>query len=330
MGRWKKTKKYTRFTKDNRIDLETYLDRGYTYKEIGKHIKKSEGAISEEIRKYSVRGRYTAEKAHIKATVCTKRARRQGKKIIRHTDTQKEVDSLLMDDQSPEMIAGRITRHLRSLVSVSARAIRRYIRSVYGRRIESHRKKVFKKYRKKPRLPVHKDGRRMIDKRPKVVAMRKRIGDAEGDFLAPGKGGSGLILNVTDRKSRAPFFEKIYPVSLRTVINAFVRIQKRFPELKTLTLDNDILFVMHKDLEKRLQIKIYFCYPGRPYEKGSNENRNKIVRRYIPKGSDIKPISKTTVRNLEAKLQRRIMKCLDYLTPKEVLEQHRTRTKKHR
>jgi transposase, IS30 family len=310
--------------------LETYLTRGYTYKEIGVQIKKSEGAISEELRKYSVRGVYTADKAHTKATVRHKRARRQGKKIVRHKDTQKEVERLLLDDQSPEMISGRLKTHLRTLVSVSARVIRRYIRSVYGRRIESHRQKVFKKYRKRTRLPVHKDGRRMIDKRPRIVATRNRIGDAEGDFLAPGKGGKGLILNVTDRKSRAPFFEKVYPVSLRTVMNAFVRIQKRFPELKTLTLDNDILFVMHKDLERKLGIRIYFCYPGRPYEKGSNENRNKIVRRYIPKGADIAPISKTTIKNLEAKLQRRIMKCLNYLTPREVLEQHRTRTKKHR
>jgi transposase, IS30 family len=297
---------------------------------VARVLGKTEGAISEELRRNSVRGAYTAAAAQHKADVRSSGARRQGKKIIRSALLQKEVDRLLMDDQSPEMVSGYIRTHRKDLLAISATVVRKYIRSVYGRRIESHRKKVFKKYRKHTKLKVTLDGRRMISKRPKIVALRVRIGDSEGDFLAPGKGGSGLILNVTDRKSRAPFFEKIHPVSIANVIRGFLRIQKRFPELKTLTLDNDILFVMHKELEQKLRIKIYFCYPGRPYEKGTNENRNKIVRRYIQKGSDISRIPRSRITSLEAKLQRRIMKCLNYRTPAEVLGRHRNRTKKHR
>jgi transposase, IS30 family len=291
-------------------------------------LKKSLSAVWYEMKRNTRRGRrYDAVAADQKAYVRKRKNKKVGKTIARTKDLKGVVEEFLMDDQSPEMIAGRIRRRMKHIRRISGKAIRRYIRSVYGRRIESHRARIFKKYRKKAKLPVRKDGRRMISKRPQYIATRKRIGDAEGDFLASGKGGSGLILNVTDRKSRAPFFEKVCPVSIGNVIRAFVRIQNRFPELKTLTLDNDILFVMHKELEQKLHIKIYFCYPGRPYEKGTNENRNKIVRRYIPKGSDISKISKTTIKNLEAKLQRRIMKCLDYLTPGEVLERHRKRKK---
>ena len=326
----KKKKSYSRITKIDRQELEIHLAKGHTHADIARVIGKSEGAISEEIRKNSVRGVYTAKKAQHKAEVRLARARRQGKKIIRSSALQKEVNRLLMDDQSPEMVSGYIRAHRKDLPSISATVVRKYICSVYGRRIESHRKKVFKKYRTHTKLKVTLDGRRMISRRPKIVALRVRIGDAEGDFLAPGKGGSGLILNVTDRKSRAPFFEKIHPVSIGNVMRGFLRIQKRFPELKTLTLDNDILFVMHKELEQKLRVKIYFCYPGRPYEKGTNENRNKIVRRYIPKGSDIARIPRSRIKSLEAKLRRRIMKCLDYFTPGEVLERHRARTKKHR
>jgi transposase, IS30 family len=293
-------------------------------------LHKTEGAISEEIRRNSVHGIYTAQNAQHKAGVRSARARRQGKKIIRDAHLQKEVDRLLMDDQSPEMVSGYITTHRKDLPSISGTVIRKYIRSVYGRRIESHRARIFKKYRRKTRLRVTIDGRRMISKRPKIVALRIRIGDSEGDFIVSGRGGSGMILNVTDRKSRAPFFEKIYPVTIKNVIRGFMRIQKRFPELKTLTLDNDILFVTHKDIERKLRIKIYFCFPGRPYEKGTNENRNKLVRRYIQKGADISRVSKVTLRNLEEKLQRRIMKCLNYRTPAGLLVLHRKRKKKHR
>jgi transposase, IS30 family len=235
-----------------------------------------------------------------------------------------------MDDQSPEMVSGYIRTHRKDLPSISATVVRKYIRSPYGRRIESHRARVFKKYRRKTKLKVTIDGRRMISKRPKIVALRARIGDSEGDFVVSGKGGAGIVLNVTDRKSRAPFLEKIYPVTIKNVIRAFVRIQKRFPELKTLTLDNDILFVMHRDLEQKLHIRIYFCFPGRPYEKGSNENRNKIIRRYIQKGSDISRVPRSRIKSLEVKLQRRIMKCLNYRTPADILERHRSRKKKHR
>lgn len=232
-----------------------------------------------------------------------------------------------MDDQSPEHIAERIKRYHKDLPPVSGRLVRRYIKSVYGRRIESHRAKIFKKKRGGGRKRVTIDGRRMISKRPRYINARKRIGDAEGDFMISGRGGSGIVLNVTDRKSRAPFFEKIHPVSIRTVENAFRRIKKRFPELHTLTLDNDILFIHHKRLEKLLGIRIFFCFPGRPYEKGSNENRNKIVRQYIPKGSDLSKVPRSRIKTLEAKLQRRIMKCLRYKTPEEILAAHRKRKK---
>lgn len=267
--------------------------------------------------------RYDATYAQHRAYVKRKYSRAQGRTIALHPELKKTVEAYLMDDQSPENISGRIKRHCRQLPAVSGRLIRRYIKSVYGRRVESHRARIFKKKHHSGKKKVAIDGRRMISKRPKSINARRRIGDAEGDFIVSGKNGSGIILNVTDRKSRAPFFEKIYPVSVRSVERAIGRIKKRFPELCTLTLDNDILFIHHKRIEKKFKIKIYFCFPGRPYEKGSNENRNRVVRRYIPKGSDISRIPRSRIKALEEKLQRRIMRCLDYHTPAEVLALHR-------
>lgn len=256
-----------------------------------------------------------------------KYARAQGRTIALNPALKKVVDAFLMDDQSPENIAGRIKRYCKELPAISGRLIRRYIKSVYGRRIESHRAKIFRKRRGRVRKKVTIDGRRMISKRPMYINTRKHVGDAEGDFIVSGRSGSGMILNITDRKSRAPFFERIHPISIRSVENAIARIKKRFPELRTLTLDNDILFIHHKRLEEKFKIKIYFCYPGRPYEKGTNENRNKIVRRYIPKGSDISRVPRSRIKVLEGKLQRQIMKCLNYRTPAEILALHRKRKK---
>ena len=285
-------------------------------------------AVWYELKTFTRKGRsYNAAYAHQRAYTKRKYARAQGRTIALDPALKKIVEEYLMDDQSPEHVAERIKRYHRDLPAISGRLIRRYIASPYGRRIESHRANVFRRKHRRGRKKTVLDGKRMISKRPLYINARKRIGDCEGDFLVSGRGGSGIILNVTDRKSRAPFFEKIHPVSVRALERALKRVKIRFPELKTLTLDNDILFIHHKRLETKFKIKIFFCYPGRPYEKGANENRNKIVRRYIRKGSDISNVPRSRIRTLESKLQRQIMKCLDYRTPAEVLARHRKRTK---
>jgi transposase, IS30 family len=238
------------------------------------------------------------------------------------------VEEYLYDDQSPEHIAQRIRRYRKDLPYVSGITIRAYIKSVYGRRIEAHRNKIYPKKRGKKKWASHIKDRRIIDKRPRYINRRKRIGDGEGDFIASGKTGSGLLFVCTDRKARAPFLEKVWPVSILAVERGIGRIKKRFPELKTLTLDNDLLFIHHKRLERKFNIKIYFCHRYSAWEKGGVENRNKIIRTYIPKGSDISQYSRPYIRRLEEKLQRRIMKCLNYKTPKEILTAHRKRKKK--
>jgi transposase, IS30 family len=236
------------------------------------------------------------------------------------------VEGYLKDNQSPEMIEGRIKIHHKKIPTISSRAIRRFIASPYGRRFEIQRKKLLKKRRKKRINPAIKD-KRIIDKRPKNINKRRSIGDAEGDFIVSGKLGAGIVLNVTDRKSRAVFVEKIYPVSINNMERAFMKIKKRFPELHSLTVDNDILFIHHKRLEKKLKVKIYFCHVHSPWEKGSNENRNKKLRKYIPKSCDISKIPTYEIKKIENIIQTRIMECLNFKTPKEVLEEFRKQKK---
>lgn len=239
------------------------------------------------------------------------------------------VEDYLLDDQSPEHISERIKKYHKDLPYVSGVTIRAYIKSVHGRRIEAHRAKIYKKRKGRRKIPEEITNKRMIDKRPRYIKDRKRIGDCEGDFIVSGKDGKGYIFVCADRRSRMPFLEKILPVSIRTVENAIGRIKKRFPELKTFTFDNDLLFIHHKDMERKFNVKIYFCHKHSPWEKGFVENRNKIIRRYIPKSSDLSQYTKKFIQKLEEKLQRQIMKCLDYQTPKEVLEKYRKRKKKH-
>jgi len=320
--------KQKRLAKADRDEIHLLSRKGFTQKEIASCVRVSQQAISYEISEKTRSLRLYDSKYAGHITYVRKHHRRtRGNTIAEHPDLRKTVTEYLMDDQSPELLSGRIRRCHRDIPYVSGRTIRKFIKSPYGRRIEAKRNKIHRR-RGKRRLKFEITDKRMIDERPKYIKDRKRIGDTEGDFIASGKTGEGMLLVVTDRKSRATFLEKICPVSIRTMENGFRRIKKRFPELKTVTLDNDILFIHHKELERKFHIKIYFCHKHSPWEKPLVENRNKLIRRYIPKGSDISRYTRYYIQKLEAKLQRRIMKCLDYKLPEEILEEHRRRKKK--
>lgn len=155
-----------------------------------------------------------------------------------------------------------------------------------------------------------------------------RIGDTEADFILSGKTGKGILLVIVCRKLRTVFIEQIIKVNIKTVHIAFKRIKERFPEMKTITTDNDLLLQKHKELEKILGVKVYFCDPYSSWQKGSIENINKHIRKYIPKGSDISKYSKYRIKKIEEKLNNRIMECLNFFTPYEVLKKHRKRKKR--
>jgi IS30 family transposase len=302
------------------------LKKGYTLRHIAELMERSPNTIFLEVQRNKVKGRYVSRKAQHKAYVRRKYAHYQGKKIADHLDLQAEIISRLKDDQKPGNIARRITKRERYLPSISKDSIYRWIKSPYGRQIETwlvlHRKRKWH-----PRRGCQKKlcGRNFIEKRPNIADRRGRVGDIEFDFILSGKSGKGILLTVVDRKIRKAFIEKVLPVSIRNFERAFLRIKKRFPEMKTGTTDNDLLLYHHKRLEKLLGIKIYFCHSYHSWEKGSIENVNKAVRRDIPKGSDISRYSKRFIQKLEAKLNRRPMEVLDSFTPDEMLAKHRKR-----
>lgn len=301
----------------------------YSYRDIGRSLGRSAYAVWYEYHHNKVRRKYDPQKAHHKAYVKRKYSKYQGKKIVSNTKLQDFVDEKLYDDQSPENISGRIKKHEKHFPFVSKDSIYRYIKSEYGRRIEywrNQRKK--RRWNRRQNVNEKLKDRTFIDKRPKIIGKRVRIGDAEADFIVSGKSGKGILLVVADRKSRAPFLEQIIEVTIENVHFAFVKIKKRFPELRTITTDNDILFRCFKELEILLDVKIYFCHPYHSWEKGTVENINGRIRKDIPKSSDISKYSKKFIRSIEQKLQRRIIKLLDHRTPQEVLTKFRKRKKR--
>jgi IS30 family transposase len=285
--------------------------------------------ISRELKRNAVSGSYAGDKADTKAKVRRKAAKYQGKRIVANKALNDFIDTALLQRQSPGAIAGRLKAGLEpGLPYVSRDTIETYIRSAHGRRIE-HQLKVLKagqKQRNKPKrpgTPPRGDPKKSIDDRPDVITNRERVGDLEADFIVSGKMGNGYLLTVADRKIRYGFIRKILPVTIANMEQAFLDVKAAFPELTSITTDNDLLFRYHERLEALLGIPIYFCDPYSSWQKGSVENFNGEARVYIRKGSDISQYGETYVHMVEDKLNARYMEVLGYKTPTEALDEYR-------
>jgi IS30 family transposase len=162
-------------------------------------------------------------------------------------------------------------------------------------------------------------GRRMIDRRPKVVEARRRIGDWESDTVEGGKG-LGLLATHVERKSRYTVAVKVSDKSAPTVTRATVKGLRRIPvqKRKTMTLDNGKEFSGFAQMERRLGIRIYFAHPYHSWERGTNENTNGLLRQFFPKGTDFTQVTDSEVDRVERLLNNRPRKCLGYRTPAEV------------
>jgi IS30 family transposase len=322
-------KNYGHLTNGEREEIQEQHSKGYGVRAIARMLGRDPASISRELKRNTVSNVYAAKKAHAKAQVRRKAAKYQAQKIVANTKLREFINKALMQRQSPGAIAGRLKAGLESgLPYVSRDTIETYIASVHGRRIE-YQLKVLKagqkkrNKRKRPDAGPPGDPKTSIDDRPDVIKNRQRVGDLEVDFIVSGKQGTGYALTAADRKLRVGFIRKILPVSVASALKALLDIKKQFPELTSITTDNDILWRFHKRLEAALGVPFYFCDSYASWQKGSVENYNGQARKYIKKGSDISQYGEVYIQMVETKLNNRYMEVLGYKTPQETLDEYR-------
>lgn len=297
--------------------------KGYSLRSIAKALNRSVCTISNELKRNKVASNYTPAKAHHKAYVRRREAKYQGMRIVLNPALQQFVEAELLKLQSPQAIAGRLATGLDGLPFASRDTIERYIKSAYGRQLEYDLKVLKANQRRKGRKkrpPEQSLGaRKGIDERPAVITNRERVGDVKADFIVSGKTGTGYLLTVADRKIRFGLIRKILPVTISNMEQAFLAVKANLPELLSITTDNDLLFRYHERLEALLGVPIYFCDPYASWQKGTIENYNKHVRKYIPKSSDISQYNEAYTQFVEDRLNSRFMSILNYKTPQECL-----------
>jgi IS30 family transposase len=160
-----------------------------------------------------------------------------------------------------------------------------------------------------------------ISERPAGVGDRAVPGHWEGDLLFGSK--SSQIATLVERRSRYVMLAKVGGKDTETVVNALIKHARQLPRelYQSLTWDRGSEMADHKRFTLATDIKVYFCDPYNPWQRGSNENTNGLLRQYLPKGTDLSAYSQAKLNALARRLNERPRKTLNYETPAERFNQ---------
>jgi IS30 family transposase len=324
-------KKHRRLTLKERVIIQTLLKEKKTKSYIAIRLGRSRSTIGREVNKWvqTKKDTYDAELAHW----CAKEDylnKRNLDKITSYSLLKFFVYRGLLSNWTPEQISGRLKELYPNdpIMSISHEAIYRHI---YTRPQASLNKKLIKLLvRKKTRRKSHKKrrggGSRIInqvsiDNRPKHIDLRSEVGHWEGDLVI-GKNHKSAIGTIVERKTRFTLIIKLESKKADEVANQFSKILNKLNPIfkKSMTYDNGIEMAKHEKITKKTGMKIYFAHPYSSWERGTNENTNGLIRRYLPKGTDFNEIDIKQLQNIQQKLNNRPRKIIGYKTPKELID----------
>jgi IS30 family transposase len=156
-----------------------------------------------------------------------------------------------------------------------------------------------------------------ISERPASVSDRAIPGHWEGDLISGSK--NSHIVTLVERHSRYVMLAKISDRKSESVVTALIKQAKKLPNelYKSLTLDRGTEFANHRRFQVETKIDVYFCDPNSPWQRGTNENTNRLLRQYFPKGTDLSIHSQAKLSAVARQLNERPRKTLDYETPAE-------------
>lgn len=160
---------------------------------------------------------------------------------------------------------------------------------------------------------------RSIEERPAAVQSRKTFGHFEADTVLSGKRKSQAVATFVERKSRLTIVKRLRGRDSQSMTQAIIELAKQLHgKLKTLTVDHGKEFADYQAVESLTGIPVYFAHAYSPHERGTNENRNRVLRRFIPKGKRVEEISDDELIQINWYLNSRPLKCLNWRSPLEI------------
>lgn len=320
---------YHHLGSDQRYRIEAFVKAGMSQKAIANELGVHPSTVSRELRRNTpARGRLAGQYLASNAQRRTVKRHREKPKCRVFDDAMKLAikDSLMKERWSPEFIS-----RCHAGVSISHEWIYKWIWSCkFSNRIQDRPFTELYEYlrhgRRRRKRGNRRDNRGVIpnrtpiEARPKVVSKRSRVGDLEVDLMM-GKDHKGAVLVMTDRATLHTHLRKLKNKEAATVQKAATSVLEaiEYP-VRTLTFDNDKAFSCHSQISNQFKIRSYFTRPYTSQDKGTVENRIGVIRRFIPKGTDLTTVSQRQITHVEDLINNRPVRKFKYLTPNQVLQ----------
>jgi len=321
----KSSKERPKLTRKERVTMYNLLKFGCSKRRTAKIMGRSHATIIRECKRnpvdpnadYIEKGHYAHELAHFRRIAASRKMRLKTPEIRHYVNLH-----LKEAHWSPEIIAGKLTQ---LGYKISAEAIYQYINEerpdlkccllIAGKSRKRRRAGKQNRRKKQPAAP-----KQSIETLPIEAKERHEIGHFELDAMH-GKKGQTVIQNKIDRLSRKMFLDKSPTLEAKPYADLLIkRFQRDVPKgaLKTILQDNGPEHAEHKQIDSELGCLSYFCHPYCASERGTVENRNGALRRFLPKGVDLETIPDDFIEWVEDYFNNMPMKVLNFRTPNEV------------
>lgn len=325
---------YCRLTLRDREEISRGLARGESFGSVGDHIHRPVSTISREVNRAGMnRYTYRAAHAHRRSRRNATKRKRGKRKIMLHVQLRRFIHQKLSLRWSPEQIASELTRAYPEddTMRSSHETIYSYLSVLPRGELKKELLSCLRQKRKRRRKrnqPHHPGIERKIadmisiEERPKEVADRTIPGHWEGDILL-GRYRRSALGTLVERTTRTTILVPLPSKHADVVARAFAREAKQLPHQMRLSLTYDQGWEMaaHKLFTKKARMKVYFCHLRSPWERGTNENTNGLIRQFFPKGTDFTTVSRRKVKRVQHLLNGRPRKVLNWRKPYEVFNE---------
>ncbi len=313
-----------------REDISRGVVAGQSARSIAASLGRAPSTVSREINRNGGRQRYRANKADQAAWVRAHRPKTC--KLVQNRALARVVASKLRLEWSPEQIAGWLKRTYLGdeNYQVSHETIYRSLfiqaRGALKKELLQHLRQTRAMRRSRHHTQKTDDHGRIsnaisISERPPSVEDRAVPGHWEGDLIFGTN--NSQIATLVERHTRYVMLATVNSKDTETVINALIKHSHKLPRelYQSLTWDRGKEMADHQRFTLATDIKVYFCDPQNPWQRGSNENTNGLLRQYFPKGTDLSVHSQAKLNAVARRLNERPRKTLDYETPAERFSQ---------
>jgi IS30 family transposase len=315
-------------SRGEREEISRGLAAGDSYAAIGTHVARHKSTISREVRRNGGRQAYRADGADRRAWGQARRPKIC--RLAREPRLRQVVANRLAADWSPEQIAGwlKVTYPDDPTMQISHEAIYQTLfvqtRGALKKSLQTHLRR--RRTMRRSRQATNAGQRRgeivdavSIRERPPSVEDRAVPGHWEGDLVAGAA--HSHVATLVERQSRYVMLVRVTGKDSPTVVRALTRRVRTLPAglMASLTWDRGTELAAHKHFTVATDVQVYFSDPQSPWQRGSNENTNGLLRQYLPKGTDVSGLSQAQLDRIARRLNTRPRKTLGFKTPAAML-----------